>query len=72
MDGVQLSQGYRIIMRRQFTFTTEMSGVSGTHLTRLRRMKGWVEVHSIPWFLNLEPLDWESNGLTTIPLGNSV
>ena len=40
VDGVQLSQGYRVIMRRQFTFILKMPRVSGPQLTSLRRMKG--------------------------------
>ena len=35
MDGVQLSQGYRASTRRQLTFTTKSTGVTGTHLIEL-------------------------------------
>ena len=38
MDGVQLSQGYRATMRRQFSFTFRSPGVSGTHFINLERM----------------------------------
>ena len=40
MDRVQLPQGYRATLRRQFTFTTKFPEILGTHLIDLRRMKG--------------------------------
>ena len=49
MDVVQLSQGYRVTARRQFTFTAKSPGVSGIHLINLGRMKGWVDLGATRW-----------------------
>ena len=40
LDGIQLSQGYRATMRRQFTFTGKSPEVPGTYLIELGRTKG--------------------------------
>ena len=39
MEGVQLPQGYRTIMRRSSLFTFRSPGVPGTHFINLGRMK---------------------------------
>ena len=59
MDGVQLYQGYRATINRQFTFYQSFH----------RSQKD--ERLSQPWshamILNLRPLDWESSVITTSP-----
>ena len=40
MDVIHLSQGYRAIMRKHFTFYIQFPGVPGTQLIDLGRMKG--------------------------------
>ena len=42
-------------------FTTNFAEIPGTHFINLGRMKGWV-------VLNMGPVDWESDALTTRPL----
>ena len=37
MDGVQLPQGYRASMRKQFTFYCEVLRIPGTHLIEKRK-----------------------------------
>ena len=41
-----MSQGYRATTTRQFTFYHSFSGVPGTQLIDLRRMKGWVDLRA--------------------------
>ena len=50
MDGVQLSQGNRATMRRQFTFYHKSPKIPGTHLIDPGRMKGWVNLGATQWF----------------------
>ena len=68
MDGVQLSQGYRATMGRQFTFYHVVLRNSWYSFDRPRKD----ERLSRPWsylvVLNTGPLDWESSTLTTGPL----
>ena len=40
LDGVQLSQGYRATVRRQFTFTGKSPGVPSTYLIELGSTEG--------------------------------
>ena len=59
MDGVQLSQGYRVTSRRHFTFCHSIPKILKDK--RLRQ----------PWshpVLNLGRLDWEFSALTSRPL----
>ena len=48
VDGVQLSQGYRATTRRQFIF--HYSGLPGTHLIDLGKMKDWVLLETTQCF----------------------
>ena len=54
MDGIQLSQDCRATMRRLFTFLPLSSGVFGTHLIEIGKMKRWVNLGAPQWLLNRE------------------
>ena len=49
-------------------FTTKFPEILVTHFIDLGRMKGWVDLEATQWFLDMEPVDWESSILTTRPL----
>ena len=50
MDGVQLSQGYRVTIKRQITFYNKFPEIPGTHLINLGKIKGWVDFGATQWF----------------------
>ena len=68
MDSVQLSQGYRATLRRQFTFYPSVPRSSWYSVSQPQKD----ERLSLPWshpaVLKPGNLDWESSTLTTRPL----
>ena len=62
---VQLCQGYRATMRRQFTFYHSVPRSSWYSFNRPRKDERLSWSGSYPVVLNAGPLDWESSALTT-------
>ena len=66
MDGVQLPQGYKATLSRQFTFYHQVPRKSWYSFDQPLKD----ERLSPPWnhavILDMGPLDWESSTLTTI------
>ena len=65
MDGVQLSQGYIVTTRRQFTFYHKVYSSSWYSFHRPRNDERLSRPYRHPVVLNTEHLDWESSALTT-------
>ena len=68
IDGVQLPQGYRATLRRQFTFYHLVPRSSWYSFYQPWKDERLSQPWSHPVVLNTGPLDWESSALTTRPL----
>ena len=68
MGGVELPQGYRSTLSRQFTFYRQVPRKSWYSFDRPWKDERVSQPWSHPVVLNTEPLDWESSTLTTRPL----
>ena len=67
MDGVQLSQSYRAITRRQVTFYHLVPRSFWYSFNRPQKGETLIWPQSHPVVLNPGPLDWESSTLTARP-----
>ena len=67
MDGVQLLQGYRATMRRQFTLYHLVPRDSWYSFDQPRKDERLSQPWSHPVVLNSGPLDWEYSTLPTRP-----
>ena len=65
MDGVQLSQGYRATLTRQFTFYYSVPMIFWYSFNRPRKDERLSQPCSHPVVLNLRPRHWEISALTT-------
>ena len=69
MDGVQLPQGYSHFEEVVYFLPLSSQKFLALILLNSEGWKGWPWIH--PVVLNMGPLDWESNALTTRPANYS-
>ena len=68
MDGVQLPQGYRATMRKEFTFYHCVPRNSWYSFDGPQKRERPSQILSNSVVLNVGPLDWKFRALTTRPL----